>query len=146
MKMVAGDEFGATSSWADLRDAGAGLGPCRVVYLDDDEDYACLLKVTLERLGHQAHTFTNPNDALAAIQSPDAEYDAFIADFNLPGLCGIEVAVEARRCRPGLPRAVITNHIRDAQEVGSEADVLVLQKPSAPREFVDMLAHVLAGL
>ena len=103
-----------------------------------------MLKLSLRRLGHEVLTFTRPDEALAAIASPDSDIDAFISDFNLPGECGIEVAMEARRIRPKLPRAVITNHFRDVVALAQEADVLAITKPVLVPEFEAMLARVLA--
>lgn len=125
-------------------EASDRFGRCRVVYLDDDSGYADLLKLSLSRLGHEVLTFTRPDEALAAIASPDSEVDAFISDFNLPGQSGIEVAMEARRICPNLPRAVITSHFRDVVALAQEADILAMTKPALVPEFEAMLARVLA--
>lgn len=138
------EELGAIPKSGPAREVVARFGACRVVYLDDDAGYADLFKLSLRRLGHKALTFTRPDEALAAIATPDSEVDAFITDFNLPGQCGIEVAIEARRLRPNLPRAVITDHFWDVAALAQEADVLTMTKPSLVPEFEAMLARVLA--
>lgn len=145
MKPVPGSQSGAVPTWAGIRKSASALGACRVVYLDDDPIYAYLLKVSLERVGHKVSIFSNPVDALAEIGLRNSDVDAFITDFSLPGICGVEVAMEARRSRPKLPRAVITNHFTDAAAVAQEAEILAMPKPSLPHEFVEMLARVLAG-
>lgn len=129
---------------AGMHGSPSALGVCRIVYVDDDPSYAYLLKASLKRFGHTVVTFTNPHDALAAIASPGALFDAFITDFNLPEVSGVDLALEARRRCPALPRGVITNRIEDAGAVARELDVLALPKPCAPQEFADMLARVLA--
>ena len=144
MNALAGDDTRARGTWAGMRESASASGARRIVYVDDDAIYAYLLKVSLARLGHKVQTFVNPREALAAVEAPGAAFDAFITDFNLPEISGVDLALEARRRCPGLPNGVITNRIEDAGALAREVGVLALPKPCAPQEFSDMLARVLA--
>jgi DNA-binding NtrC family response regulator len=145
MKLFMDNDCGVTPAWARMREPVAKHGPCRVVYVDDDPDYAYLFKVSLERLGHQVLAFTDPGQALAALEESDAVIDAFITDFNMPGQSGVDLAIKACRRRPGLPRAVITNQLEDAIAVAMEAQILAMPKPASPPEFDALLKRVLAA-
>ncbi len=82
-----------------------GAAPLRVLYLDDDEQYAHLFKAMTERLGYQTITYCVASAALESLAAPGAPYDLFVTDFHMPGINGLEVVRRARACRACVARS-----------------------------------------
>jgi CheY-like chemotaxis protein len=88
--------------------------PLRVLIVDDNADNARMLKVVLLKEGHEAGVVFDGAAALAAanLRMPDV----VLLDLAMPGMSGIEVAVELRR-RPeqsGCVLVAITGHEKDS--------------------------------
>jgi signal transduction histidine kinase len=118
-----------------------------VVYLDDDETVMLIMVRTLERAGYRCSGFRDSADALAAIRDESLEVDAFVTDYNMPGLSGLDVAREVAAIRPGLPIAISSGLITDELcEAARRAGVLaVIEKENAFREIAPEVARLLAA-
>lgn len=82
----------------------------RVLVVDDDPDVALLVKVLLERrAGSTVEIAPDGVSALAAVGrfAPDV----VVTDIEMPGLSGLELLEELRRCVPGTPVIVMTAHV-----------------------------------
>ena len=112
-----------------------------IAYLDDDSDYAALLRYSLQRLGHHVDTFELTEQALEALAARD--YDAFITDYNMPLVSGITAIARARRARPRLPCALISNHIADLDHLTAIEGVMVRRKPQSQAEFAALAGELL---
>ena len=84
-----------------------------VLYVDDDEAIVFLMKRLLERQGFRVSGFTNPREALAAVQANPGEFDLAVTDFNMPGMSGLEVASALREIRADLPLVLASGYITD---------------------------------
>ncbi|MDO8873510.1 MAG: response regulator [Methanoregula sp.] len=98
-----------------------------VLCVDDDSMYLSLEKRCLEEPGALTVTtaFSAP-EALRAMET--SRFDAVIADYQMPGMDGIELLKAVRAVNPGLPFILFTGKGRedfamDACEIG--ADYLV---------------------
>jgi CheY-like chemotaxis protein len=117
-----------------------------VIYLDDDETVMLVMVRVLERAGYRCSGFRDAASALAALKDASLRVDAFITDFNMPGLSGLDVSREVASIRPGLPIAISSGLITDelceqAQQLGVLA---VIEKENAFREIVPQVARLLA--
>jgi CheY-like chemotaxis protein len=88
--------------------------PLRILIVDDHPDNARMLKVLLQKEGHEAGIVFDGPAAIAAAnrQAPDV----VLLDLSLPGMSGLEVAEELRR-DPQRSRCVlvaITGHGKDS--------------------------------
>lgn len=85
----------------------------------------------------------NADDALTAL-AKDAP-DLALLDFNMPGRDGLELAVELRKLKPGMPVAVISaNHQQEVINRARDAGASFLPKPlteQALGEFLDSAAR-----
>lgn len=83
--------------------------PLRVLVVEDDADLAEYARVVLSRRdGITVEVVGNGQLALETVRRLGA--DILITDIELPGLSGLDLAAEARRCDPALPIAMMTAH------------------------------------
>jgi CheY-like chemotaxis protein len=88
--------------------------PLRILIVDDHADNARMLKVLLQKEGHEAGIAFDGPAAIAAANRQ--EPDVVLLDLSLPGMNGIEVAAKLRR-DPERSRCVlvaITGHGKES--------------------------------
>lgn len=120
---------------------GENVRTTRILCIDDDAEFALLLKCTIERFGHQVTTFTDATLALDALDKRPNDWDMVITDYHMPGIGGLAVARHLKQHHPALPFTVISNHITDIMiAAAAGAGVRGLrQKPAAPAQFADLV-------
>lgn len=91
---------------AQLRDMERRKDQGRIVVVDDDEAMCELLLDTLTSLGYEVSTHTDPNRALAVIESADC--DAVITDVQLGTATGLHLCSAVQERCPEVPVIVIT--------------------------------------
>ena len=92
----------------------AVLASKHVLYIDDYEALVFLVGRLLRKHGHQATTFESGEAALEWLRAhPEVPVDLVVSDQNMPGLSGVETAVEIQRLRPGLKIAIISGHVNE---------------------------------
>lgn len=127
-----------------MRAPSEPVAPKRILYIDDDEGFAFLLKSALEQCGHQVTTYAEPATALKSLFRTPGAWDMVISDYAMPGSTGFEVARAVRERHPGLRCAVISTHVsddmvRDAARAGVS---FLCAKPATPRQFSELIARV----
>jgi len=81
----------------------------RVMVVDDDVDIAHYTSEILRRrVGCEVRSITDPLLARAAAE--EFHPDVVVTDIEMPGLTGLELLVQLRQDRPGLPAIVMTGH------------------------------------
>ena len=108
----------------------------RIAYLEDDPDFALLIRLMGKRLGHIVTTFHCPTEAMAAINLYPQGFDIFMTDYQMPLGDGAEVVQRVKRAHQHLGCAVISNDER----IMSRADVRALKiataiKPNCLQQF-----------
>jgi DNA-binding NtrC family response regulator len=78
----------------------------RVLVVDDEPDMVENCARILKRAGYQCLTATDPNRALALVDSERP--DLLLTDLKMPGMDGMEVLRRAREMDPALPVILIT--------------------------------------
>ncbi|HEY7108396.1 MAG TPA: response regulator [Nitrososphaeraceae archaeon] len=71
-----------------------------ILIVDDDYDIACLIKISLEKIGLRASLFTDPLVALDEFSSHAADYNLIISDIRMPGISGYELAYRLEKIKP----------------------------------------------
>ena len=109
----------------------------RLLYLDDEEALASLVKRSLERRGYEVSTFVNADEALAAVVSDPMAFDYIITDFNMPRMSGTDFAREIASLRPDLPVVLTSGYISDAMRDDAKAAGIrqVVYKPDTADEL-----------
>ena len=116
-----------------------------VLYLDDDESLVFLVMRMLNRLGYRTSCFVDARVALDAVRADPGGFDIAVTDFNMPGLSGMDVALELSRIRPDLPVVITSGYITDAlREDARRAGVRELvDKPSTVDELCQVIQQIL---
>jgi putative nucleotidyltransferase with HDIG domain len=78
----------------------------RVLVVDDDEAYSCLVAQVLVEHGFEVEKFTRPEEALAK----DPAFDAAVLDLRLPGTGGLELLDRLRNRCPDLQAVILSGH------------------------------------
>ena len=67
----------------------------RILIIDDEQDIANILQLTLERYGFKTDAYTDP--VLAYNNFRDGQYDLVILDIKMPGVDGFHLYQKIRR-------------------------------------------------
>jgi CheY-like chemotaxis protein/MinD-like ATPase involved in chromosome partitioning or flagellar assembly len=119
-----------------------------VLVIDDDAEVHPLLRVTLNKLGHQTTLALRGDEGLARALDEHARFDLVLLDLMMPGVDGFEVARRLRadaRTRD-MPILILTARSQAAdyaEAVASGADGF-LPKPFDPDGLSRKIAEVLA--
>jgi CheY-like chemotaxis protein len=110
--------------------------PLRILIVDDHADNARMLKVLLQKEGHEARIVFDGPAAIAAatFQKPDV----VLLDLSLPGMSGLDVAAELRRDpeQSGCVLVAISGHGQESVPSPSPFDRYFVK----PLDIVSLLA------
>jgi len=82
-----------------------------ILYLDDEEALASLMKRFLEPRGYRVSSFVKSEEALAALRDAPEAFHLVVTDYNMPGMSGLDVARAVRAIRADLPVAVVSGFV-----------------------------------
>ncbi len=116
-----------------------------VMIVDDEDAVRLVMADVLTELGYEHFQATNGAAAMAILQS-EPSIDLLITDVAMPGMSGKELAVLARRARPGLKILFVTGYaaaegIRGGLDDGTD----LLCKPFALDALGEKVRAMLAG-
>ncbi len=138
----------AAVSPADVGATESSFGAGRhVAYVDDDPVMIAMVQALLQRAGYRVTCFEDPRDAIAALGAQPEAYDVVVTDYNMPLLCGLDVAAELARLRPGLPVVISSGYVTEelvaaAKRVGVRH---VLQKEYTLEQLPGIVDTLVAG-
>jgi len=99
---------------------------CLILYVDDHEDSAEMLKLVLAESDYEVHSARSVNEALrfASAQA----FDLYVVDKRLPDGSGLELIKRLNQLTPGVPSIVYTGdayeiHREQAMAAGADAYV-----------------------
>jgi signal transduction histidine kinase len=118
-----------------------------VLAVEDDEEVLELTVVALKDLGYTVLTAANAGDALEILRSA-SKIDVMFSDVIMPGgMNGAQLAIEARRIRPGLKVLLTSGYTAEAltKEHGMPDDLEVLPKPYRHEDLANKLRLVIKG-
>ncbi len=116
----------------------------RVLYMDDEEPLMEVTSRLLVRLGYDVAGFNRVDEALSAFRANPTQFDLAIADFNMPGQNGLQVAAELLACRPELPVVLCSGYVtQDLEAEGRRLGVRSwLSKPTPIEELSQTLEQL----
>ena len=117
----------------------------RVLLVEDEPAVRTVFARGLERQGCIVTTAEDAMAALALLRQPDV-FDVLVSDVMMPGIDGVELAIEAVRLRPGLGVVLISGYAEPPQHRAADAQGFrFLAKPFALAELTTAIAQVAAG-
>ena len=115
----------------------------RILIIDDEEAMGRILTRSLELDDFEAVSYTNPIEALDAVQ--DYQPDVILTDFRMPEMNGREVLVQIKKTRPDIPVLIMTAHgkIEDAVTLLQEGAFNYLTKPFQHEDLVHQIRRAI---
>jgi len=120
-------------------------GAGRIMIVDDERDITQLLVEILERAGHAADGFTNPKDAVKALQL--WKYDLAFIDLQMPEMPGEEFLRVVDELPPEKRplKVILTGRVDGIEESRDQLHVFaVLQKPFSSQKALGIVEEALA--
>ena len=125
----------------------AARGGEAILAVEDDAQVLELAVAGLTDLGYAVSTATNAEEALRILRGTE-RIDVLFSDVIMPGgMNGAQLAVEARRIRPGLKVLLTSGYTAEAlaHEHGLPDDLLVLGKPYRYEDLANKIRIVMGG-
>jgi len=136
---------GERTSLLPLRSANGGE---TVLVVEDDEAVLAMAIESLADLGYRVLVAHDGLEALAIVNGPE-RIDILFSDIVMPGgINGAQLAIEARRLRPGIKVLLTSGYAAGAlsKEHGLPEELTVLSKPYRRDELAAQLRVVAGGL
>ena len=117
----------------------------RILYVDDDESMAFLVRRFLERSGYRVLTCDSPVEALTALDDEADRFDLCITDHNMPGMSGLDLVAAMRAAGHRVPVVIASGYISDelrhrSAQIGVSE---LLHKPDTVEELCASIERVL---
>lgn len=111
----------------------------RILVLDDEENYADMLRTLLEQHSFLVDSVTDPLRALESLHSTG--YDLVISDFKMPAMDGADFLSKARELNPDLPIILVSGLMNTPElvKVANMGVTLVLEKPIDIQQFIQQV-------
>jgi len=117
-------------------------GPCRVLLVEDEPSVRQVLSRSLVRKGCIVTTAEEATSALAILKS-DAVIDVLLSDVMMPGMDGVELALETVKLRPGIGLLLMSGYAELPRH--READALGVRFISKPFSINELMAAISAA-
>ena len=116
-----------------------------ILFVDDEEPLANIIRRNLERLGYKVVARTSSIEALETFRAQPDKFDLVITDQTMPKMTGVELSKELMHIRPDMPIILCTGFSEaitpeKAKEMGIRAYVM---KPIIPRDMAEVIRRVL---
>jgi nitrogen-specific signal transduction histidine kinase len=85
--------------------------PGHILFVDDDSVMLLTGEGLLRSLGYRVTTVDNGPAALAQVRQAPQAFDGVVADYNMPGFSGLDLARELALARPALPVVICSGYI-----------------------------------
>lgn len=111
-----------------------------IVFIDDEPIMCRAFSLALRRLGREVKTFTDPNEALAFLESSERPA-VVVCDYRMPRLTGLEVR---ERLPTDLPFILISGDLAIAETASQGRGLTAfLAKPFPPEDLLAAIAPLL---
>lgn len=119
---------------------GSGSKEKTILLVDDETELLELHATMLDLAGFNVLTATNGNDALNILAKNKVV--ALVSDVVMPGMSGIELALQVKKNYPDLPVQLISGFADESLVTNAEATDLYQQRLSKPLQTGKLVARV----
>jgi PAS domain S-box-containing protein len=132
------------SDWTEPQQA-APTGQGRILFVDDEEALVDIGEKMFTSLGYEVTATASSIEALEFLRSNPDGFDLLITDLTMPGLTGIDLALEVLAVRPSLPVILCTGFSEriSGDELHKAGIREVLSKPVPKAEFARAVKKVM---
>ena len=116
------------------------MGELSILLVEDEASLREIVGDALRDAGHQVDEAAGGAQALESLGS-DARYDVLLTDMGMPGMSGMELAMEAVKLRPGIA-VIIASGFAKAQLPEFPAGFIYFPKPYRVRQLEDLFAEL----
>ena len=115
------------------------MAEVRVLVVDDDEDFAEMMALTLRFRDCSVDVAHSGGEAIDLSRKKD--FDITFMDVKLPDIDGVEAFVRIRSLKPGAKVVLITGYSRDhvLERAVREGVLGVIQKPPATEDLLKFI-------
>lgn len=112
----------------------------RILVLDDEENYAEMLRDLLQEHNYRVDMATRPERAIDQLE--DIPYDLVISDYKMPVMDGADFLQRARELYPNLPVILVSGLMNTPElvKVANMGVTLVMEKPLDTDKFLGEVA------
>lgn len=113
--------------------------------VDDEPAITRYLRELLESSGYRVSLFSDPADALAALQDERSDVDLLISDQTMPGLTGADLLARLHAVKPLLPAILCTGFgdVMDSSQVLEKHFRRIFLKPVPAPDLLAAVAELL---
>jgi len=113
----------------------------RILVLDDEENYAEMLKDLLQENSYRVDMATRPERAIAQLE--EIPYDLVISDYKMPVMDGADFLKKSRELYPNLPFILVSGLMNTPElvKVANMSVTLVMEKPLDTEAFLRHVAR-----
>jgi len=110
-------------------------GNARILFVDDEEPIALMMKEVLDDLGFQLTIETRASRALEIIEKRGKDFDLVISDQNMPDMTGCDLAEQIAAFLPEMPFILFSgyNEVVNEEEISRLGIRQYLKKPMSIR-------------
>ncbi len=119
----------------------------RILFVDDEGALRFVGSMFLEQHGYKVTCVANGEFALQEILTDPSAYDAIITDLSMPGMSGLQLALEVQQIRPDLPVIFTSGYINPEDQAKAEKLRIraILTKPVHLKELLSTLAGLFSN-
>ena len=120
----------------------------RILYVDDDDSVLSMFKRLMERQGHRVTGYRQAGDALVGLRANPTDFDLVLTDYNMPGMSGLDLALQVKAIRNDLPVVIASGYIDERLRTHAEAAgaTAVIFKASGVAEFCDSVRQAVLSM
>src|SRR5581483_8888077 len=118
-----------------------------ILVIDDEPAIAKTVARLLEHLGYVVMSETDPRSALALFRKEPNKFDLILTDLTMPGMTGVELAVQMLQIRPHLPILLTTGFggSWDREPLHGLGILEMIHKRAPPLTLAKALSEALAA-
>jgi PAS domain S-box-containing protein len=116
----------------------------RILFVDDERVLLFVGATNLAQNGYKVTSMSDGETALHALRQSPRSYDAVLTDLSMPGMSGLQLAVEIRKIRSDIP-VILTSGYINAHERHRASRLgirTILVKPVNTKELLGALADL----